>query len=292
MALKVKVPLNTVLADLDDALRTLLKRELKQTGFDGVEIAFDTPARDWSGALSAPTVNLFLYDLREGGGQSGSVNEEEVDGQKVDTLPPLSLEVTYAITAWTKAVEDEHRLLSQVLSVLWSYSKLPDDIFEVRKGTAIPRVLSTTVARPNSDKADFWTAVGGQYKASIDYVLNVTLESGAVFERGPQVRTQVVNTRNSDAPRRTLTEMHRFGGTIRDAQDQPVVNAFVSIPEMGIWTSSDVQGRFIFDRIKPGTHRVVARTADERMVEGTVDVPGKPADLVLNGRSGGKGAKK
>ena len=64
MALIVDVPLNTTLADLDETLRTLLRRELERHGFDGVEIAFDAPAREWSGQLSSPTVNLFLYDLR------------------------------------------------------------------------------------------------------------------------------------------------------------------------------------------------------------------------------------
>ncbi len=43
----VDVPLNTSLADLDEALRTLLRRELESHGFEGVEIAFDAPASDW-----------------------------------------------------------------------------------------------------------------------------------------------------------------------------------------------------------------------------------------------------
>ena len=44
----VEVPLNTCLADLDEALRKLIKRELDRHGFEGVEIAFDAPASDWS----------------------------------------------------------------------------------------------------------------------------------------------------------------------------------------------------------------------------------------------------
>src|SRR5579859_6026862 len=61
MALVVDVPLNTAIADLDEGLRLLLRRELGRHGFEGVEIAFDAPAREWSGKLSAPTVDLFLY---------------------------------------------------------------------------------------------------------------------------------------------------------------------------------------------------------------------------------------
>ena len=61
------VPLNTMLADLDEALRALLRRELAEHGFEGVEVVFDAPTKEWSASLSAPTVNLFLYDLREVG---------------------------------------------------------------------------------------------------------------------------------------------------------------------------------------------------------------------------------
>ena len=65
MALVVDVPLNTAIADLDEALRLLLKRELDQHGFEGVDVAFDAPSKEWSGKLTGPTVDLFLYDLRE-----------------------------------------------------------------------------------------------------------------------------------------------------------------------------------------------------------------------------------
>ena len=126
MALVVQVPLNTVLADLDEGLRTLLRRELERHGFEGVEIAFDAPSSDWSGSLTGPAVNLFLYDLREFSEGQDRTPTEARDGNGTRMMPPpLRLEVTYAITAWTQAVEDEHRLLSQVLAVLFSYRNLP-----------------------------------------------------------------------------------------------------------------------------------------------------------------------
>src|SRR3954452_8620145 len=114
----VDVPLNTCLADLDEALRALLKRELERHGFEGVEVAFDAPATDWSAKLTNPTVNLFLYDMRENVAQAETTPRDvRVNGHTFTAPPPLRLEVTYSVTAWTKAVEDEHRLLSQVLAI-------------------------------------------------------------------------------------------------------------------------------------------------------------------------------
>src|ERR687886_1035614 len=129
MNLTVNVPLNTMLADLDEAVRALLRRELGRHGFDGVEIAFDAPAKEWSATLSTPTVNLFLYDLRE------AVDKRPVDWRAGngangahELRPPLRMEASYAVTAWTRAVEDEHRLLSQVLAIFYAYPDLPEDV--------------------------------------------------------------------------------------------------------------------------------------------------------------------
>jgi len=293
MALVVQVPLNTVLADLDEALRTLLRRELERHGFEGVEIAFDAPSSDWSGSLTGPTVNLFLYDLREfSEGQDRSPSEVRDGNGGARVLPPgLRLEVTFAISAWTQAVEDEHRLLSQVLAVLYSYRNLPEDVLGDRLAAASGKhAIEGTIGRPQTEKADFWTSVGGRFKASLDYAVRVTVESGAVFTRGPEVRTQLMRTRISDGPPGAVSELHRFGGKLRGLDDQPLADAWVAMPAAGRWTSTDREGRFIFDRIIPGKHHVVARTLEGGTVEAEVEIPGPSVDLVIGAK--GKGGKK
>ena len=223
MARVVEVPLNTAIADLDEALRTLLKRELERHGFEGVEIAFDAPSKEWSGKLTGPTVDLFLYDMREALDRAAATpSERRTNGTAVISDPPLQLELTYAVTAWTKAVEDEHRLLSQVLAILYSYSDVPSDVIAQNAGTTLARA-ETSVGRPREEKADFWTSVGGQYKASIDYVVQIVVESGATFVRGPEVRTTTIRTLQVDGSRAaTLEELHRMGGTVTDEDGTPV----------------------------------------------------------------------
>src|SRR3954468_12536882 len=126
--LTVHVPLNTMLADLDETLRTLLKEELEVHGFEGVDIAFDAPSRDWSGQLSKPAVNVFLYDLREAETlRTSEWSSMQRNGRTVEGRPPMVMEASYAVTAWTQAVEDEHRLLSQVLAILFAYPQIPEE---------------------------------------------------------------------------------------------------------------------------------------------------------------------
>jgi hypothetical protein len=294
MPLVVDVPLNTAIADLDEALRKLLRRELERHGFEGVEIAFDAPSKDWSGKLTSPTVDLFLYDLRESLERAAiSPAEKRGNGQALVTPPPLRLELTYSVTAWTKAVEDEHRLLSQVLAILFTYKRLPADVLgdSTFNGGSVLAEADTSVGRPREEKADFWSSVGGTYKASIDYVVQIVVESGATFVRGPEVRTQTIRARISDGPARTMTEMTRIGGTLRDAAGEPVANAWVAVPEAGLWAVTDSAGRYRFDRIRPGEYRVIARTASGDETEAEIEVPGTPADLVI-GSGGRAGAKK
>jgi hypothetical protein len=271
------VPLNTAIADLDEGLRTLLKRELGQHGFEGVEIAFEAPSKEWSGKLTNPAVNLFLYDLRQSSeGATRQTTTRRGNGITMTVGPPLRLDLTYAVTSWTKAVEDEHRLLSQVLAILYSYTDLPSDILGASTAGA-----TTQVGRPREEKADFWSAVGGQYKASIDFVVTITVESGAVWVRGPAVRTRTIRMMNSDYPAGTIEEFHGFGGTVSDGDAEPIGNAWVVMPDLNKWAASDMTGRFRISRVPKGDHKVVVRTIEGRSVETTVSVPGQGVDIVV-----------
>jgi hypothetical protein len=291
--LSVEVPLNTMLADLDETLRGILKGELERHGFEGIEIAFDAPTREWSGQLSAPAVNLFLYDMRESDDDKQSApTRRRIGDEFVEMPPPLVMEISYAITAWAQAVEDEHRLLSQVLSVLYAYKFLPDEALNgrLRNGSQSMQI-KTKIGQAKGDKADFWTAVGGQYKASLDFVVRMTVES-AVRRRAPQVRTQTIRTRLIDAPPRAVVEMHRVGGTIADADGTPLKDVWVMLPGSGVSASTDADGRFRFDRLAPGTHEVRARSADGRETTATLEVPGAMLDLVLAGGKAASGGKR
>ena len=284
MQTTISVPVNTMLADLDESLRALLKRELGRHGFDGVDIVFDAPTKEWAAGLSSPTVNLFLYDLRENlEKRDSSWEEERSNGRAMETRPPLRLDASYAVTAWTREVEDEHRLLSQVLGVLYAYPTVPDDVLTGRlaNGTQ-PYPLDAQVAQGKSeDKADFWTSIGGQYKASIDYIVTVSCPSGTTMERGPEVRTQTLRTRDSAGGPRTIEELHRIGGVVRDGDGEPVDGAWVVVTDLGAWTASSGGGRFRFDRLNAGTFHVVARTADGREAEGDIEVPGGRLELTV-----------
>src|SRR3954471_17863018 len=94
----IDIPVNTMLADLDGSLRRVLQPELARQGFGSVNVVFDAPTRDWASALSAPTVNLFLYDLTEARGhRTVDWQMQRTDGAARELGPPLRLRASYAV---------------------------------------------------------------------------------------------------------------------------------------------------------------------------------------------------
>lgn len=295
MSTDTRVPLNTMLADLDETVRRLLKREFTGRGFDGVEVAFDAPGKEWSAQLASPTVNLFLYDVRQADDhQPSDWRVRTEDGRTIESRPPLRLLASYAVTAWTREVEDEHRLLSQVLAILYTYDTLPPDLLAggLADPSAQPFPLRTRVAEPrNSGSPEFWSSIGGSYKASLDYGVVVMCESGVTTERGPEVRTQTLRMRNMDGGRASVEDLHRVRGTVRDGDGAPVPDAWVVMADGPGWVTADGEGRFTIGPVRPGEHPLRARATDGREGEVTATVPGGSADIVV-GAARGRGSRK
>jgi hypothetical protein len=280
--LVVDVPFNTMLADLDSALDALLREALAEHGFGGVRVAFDAPTRDWSAGLSAPTLNLFMYDLREAA--SGSPREwieHRENGQARRERPPLRIDCAYSITAWAQAVQDEHRMLSQVLAVLLAHERLPAEhlgrLAEDRK------TITTRIGRPKAEgSAEFWSALGGQYKLALDYVVTLSCDPGVTFHRGPQVRTHTTRVADRNGADRAA-ELHRVAGVIRHEDGTPAAGAWLALPDAGAFATVGPDGRFAFPRVPAGRHRCECRTLDGTRATSEVTVPGPGIDLVIPG---------
>ena len=117
--------------DLDTAIQQLLEREL-EIGNGEIEIKFNQPKREWSARLNRPTINLFMYDVRENGmrrSQSPRWNNSGGGGSVVTQTPqPFWTDLHYLVTIWANEPEDEHRLLANTLMALLRHPYIPDDL--------------------------------------------------------------------------------------------------------------------------------------------------------------------
>jgi hypothetical protein len=182
-----------VFADLDEAIRALLVRGVPLDPAD-VDVSFDAPDREWSSRLSRPTVNCFLYDVRE----NHQLRETDWDVRKtsvaaVKRRAPLRIDATYQVTVWARVPEDEHRLLGRVLATLFRYPHLPEEMLS--GGLREPAVpIPARVAQPDhapQNFADLWQSLENRIRPSLTYVVTVPLDPEVEFS-APLVLSRTV----------------------------------------------------------------------------------------------------
>src|SRR5690349_9432174 len=184
-----------MIAEVDQALGELV-REIPGIPKD-VDVVFDAPTRDWAARRNAPTVNMYLYDIREDmrRRERGMLNEYDSQGMvKARHLPPRYIKLSYLVTAWTQRPEDEHRLLSQVLWTLLRYEALPPTLLTGRLAEYGLPVPLTVALPPPEDRAfaDVWTALGGELKPSLDVVVSAPVDTAVTIPAGPPVTEGMV----------------------------------------------------------------------------------------------------
>ncbi|MFX0594709.1 DUF4255 domain-containing protein [Melissospora conviva] len=177
--------------EIDEALRRLVKEEALPSS--GVEVVFEAPTKEWAARRNAPTVNVYLYDIREDlrRRSRGLINEYDEQGRVVQRIaPPRYIKLSYLVTAWTQRPEDEHRLLSALLLGFIRFDAVPTALL-TGSVAAIGLPVPMTVALPPPEDrafADVWSALGGELKPSLDVVVSTPLHSGQVVAAGPPVR--------------------------------------------------------------------------------------------------------
>lgn len=158
----------------------------------GVDVSFDAPTRDWAARRNAPTINAYLYDIREDvsrrqRGHTAVRDERDVIVKR--RQPPRWFRLSYLITAWTKRPQDEHRLLSAVLATLLPRELLPPAELPGSLG-ALGLSVPLTVAGLHTEArslAEVWSALGGELKPSIDLVVTAPFPAYPEYDAGPPV---------------------------------------------------------------------------------------------------------
>ena len=144
------------------------------------DISFAAPARAWGAAITRPTVNIFLWDVRRNQGLSSTgLGQQWTDGQRVLRRPtdPV-VDLRYLVTAWAAEERDEHQLLGSVLRCVLSNSTFP--------GSVMPSALAgapfVRLALANEEArvpGEFWSSLDGQLKPGLQVVVTLPV---AVFE--------------------------------------------------------------------------------------------------------------
>jgi hypothetical protein len=267
---------------IDDVLQNILNEDGVPNPLKTSAKSFDPPSTQFSPA-DQPTINLFLYDIRENLElRSNELLIARNDGLATLRWPPLRVACSYLITAWSKAQTEkgyieEHKLLGQALKQLSRYPEipykfLPSDLRaaeSVRYPTltesekiSIPMTISHIDTLKTS--GEFWTTMGRPLRPSIsvtitisltDVMKPVTTDLVTTIETGFEIKTG----EEDEAGERETLILH-IGGRVLNAQGKGIEAAQVDILDVGLRAYSDAEGYFKCGPIPPGEHtvRVVA----------------------------------
>lgn len=269
-----------MITDLNETIKLLLT---KKGGLEPaeVDINFETPDREWSASLSRPTVNIYLYDIRENHQLRGTewMVSKDSNGKATRRKTPNRANLSYLITVWANDVMDEHRLLWDVLLTLFGYPELPEDVIT---GQLVEHTcpIVTATAQPDglfNNPADFWSALDNEIKPSINYVVTLPLDRDMTFT-ATTVRTKIIDVKPPGAEPERLIQI---SGTVYEAGKaaRGLAGARVVAKEANLTTVIDEQGHYSFRNLSTGKHTFQVVVPGKKTRESSVSVPNDNYDL-------------
>jgi hypothetical protein len=285
-----------MIADLDETIKQLLITEMPIKNGE-IDVNFDQPKREWSARLTKPTVNLFMYDVRENPQLRQFQWQRASNGNgRTHTAamkrPAIRVDCHYMLTTWAAEPEDEHRLLTRTLMALYRFPTLPRDQLTGRLDQQ-PYDITTKLAVHDklTNAAEMWSALDNELRPSIPYIVTVTLDPFTPIEE-PMVRTVSMNigrkkpTAEGEEPELAQLDggLATIAGTVRNpAQDDaPVANVNIHIQGTGLEDLSDENGRYVIHGLQPGEYTFLATPETGEPVTTTFTVPSDDGDYDID----------
>jgi hypothetical protein len=275
--------------EIDEALRKLLIRELPVKNGE-VEITFDHPNREWSARLSRPTLNLFLYDLRENARlrqtQPAWETERMPDGSALQRRKPFRVDLQYMITAWAPEADDEHRLLSRTLTAMFRFPFLPVDLLAgelVDQNKQIPILVGQ--GSEMQSLIDIWSVLDNQMHPALSCLLTVSIDPYAPVEV-PLVREREVRIGPSRRPGRRqldaeagVSSFYTIGGRFTGSSGSDPARLHLTLLEQGLEIPIQPDGSFTIGHLRAGAYTLEAAGEKKPARRYSVSVPGADIEL-------------
>lgn len=267
--------------DLDETLKQLLIARVPLDPAE-IDISFDMPSREWSATISKPTVNLYLYDIHENLElRNNEWAMERVDGFATRKKPPVRVDFSYLITAWTNDTADQHRLLGHLLATLFRYQELPDEVLQGRLKEAEYPLRTFTAQKDGvlANASEFWGALENQLRASIKYTVTVPVDIDLTLT-APVVRTKVIEFRRKDGGPPDVTVVQVRGVVhAKGKPEQGVADATVLVKELQMTATTDEEGGYIFRKLGAGKYTFEVSAPGRKKREVEMAVPGSSYDI-------------
>ena len=268
--------------DVDETLKQYFTAELPIAQGE-LDVSFERPSREWSGRLSRPTLNCFLYDIRERkifrdeppkvvpNGQGGFRRERHA----------MRIDLSYMITAWAREADDEHRILARTLAAMYRSGEIASRHFQGSLQDTTYTVHSRIETSDHLAKpADMWGVLDNELHTSLVWVITAPLEAFAPVE-GPIVRTRELRFGAIGEDWRETSLMVAGTAHKRGDPDVPIAGVQIVIEGTAMRVITGEDGRFVFPGVKAGERTLRFESAGGQKGERTVVVPSPSYDIEL-----------
>lgn len=275
---------------IDEALRLLLTHELPIQNSE-IDIAFNQPKREWSARLSRPTLNLFLFEIRENSKLRQPSPAFEIErgenGAMIQRRKPIRLDLHYMITAWAADPEDEHRLLARAIMALSRHGTLPDAVLpDSLHDQPSPIPISVAQTTIMEKPTDLWSVLDNEARPAVSCTLTVAMNPYAPVST-PAVRSAEVRFGQSARPVDQQLSVSdgegRFWitGEVRTRSGKPLRGARIRLIERGLDVPVQEEGKYIIGLLSRGRHAVEIAVEGRKPVRQTLTIPSDNYDIVL-----------
>jgi hypothetical protein len=275
-----------MITDLDQTIKRLLIEELPIKNGE-IDVKFDQPTREWSAKLAKPTVNFFLYDVRENntlrqhqwqpvnGGMAANGRPSDPAARK---RTPFRVDCTYMLTIWATDPGDEHRLLTRCLLALFRHPILPEDRLVGSLQNPTFDIQARLAAHDKlTNPAEVWSALDNELRPSVSYVITLALDPWSEVT-GPAVYSLTMRLGQSDNPRREEIEQatavlsNTIGGALTKGK-KPLGDVAVALQDTGFMARTDGNGRYHFLGVPTGDYTLLIWTGKGKPQEKPITVP-------------------
>lgn len=167
-----------MIPSIDESLKHLLHQAIAP-GFD-VAISFDLPDPAWSAFLTQPTVNLFLFEVKE------------INNHLINQLPPsmqetgyrrvarefVRIDLYYLVSCWAITTYQQHVLLSHLVNTFQQTPVLPAEFMPPQLPSSSSRVQLRIAQEEHPPSIiDLWSAIGSTLHPALRLVVEVFSET-------------------------------------------------------------------------------------------------------------------
>ena len=280
-----------MISDVDEALRNLILDSLTVSR-QNVDIKYDLPSRDWASRLNRPTINLFLFDIRENLRLRGAEQYRQIprdDGKVEVRRNPVRIDLRYLLTAWTKDPEDEHLLLSDTLLTLLRNPTIPEKYAsEQMKKQQFPVILDAAVYQPEhgptEKSTEIWGVIGNDIHAGFIVTITITVDpyEPLVFTQVSSIERNLGQTspEGGRAQVEAGAEKYNEGFFIRTKKYEPSTLTVVLV-EKNIPLSVDEEYRVKLPTLSAGKYHLDVLYRGKILKHQAIEIPAKEKTVVL-----------